>query len=427
MDTVLKSTGKHPEQLLFLLLAAIGFFIPLYSPMAHGLTYIVFLFFILFIILRRKVFPSPLPKAKILTLLGIGLFLLTLCYLFFTQNKKEVYIQLDQFTAILVFPLLLLIIPSRQSFTKPLYWITNLFVLGTLLSTLKLFIQALYRYQESGDIVELYYINLGNGIHPSYMSIMVLLSLAILLERPLFAKRKEGSTSLLYQLPLIIWLLLFNTLLASKAGILTEVIILMLYIVKSLLHRRYVKAFAIGILTTFFTATIPFLFPFTKERILQFNESISSSREAKRIAELDQMENSRVVGWRVAIQLIKKHPLWGVGPGDIGPLINEASEKRYRVTDGFRNPHNQYLQTWLEQGLLGLIILISIGIISLIMALQDRNYLHMAFLILLFSHMLFESILERRLGIITFSFWNSLFWIKNLSGKRRDIPVERKT
>ncbi|MDY0287047.1 MAG: hypothetical protein RBR21_13020, partial [Bacteroidales bacterium] len=43
-------------------------------------------------------------------------------------------------------------------------------------------------------------------------------------------------------------------------------------------------------------------------------------------------------------------------------------------------------------------------------ALREKNYLHIAFLLIVFIHMLFESTLERRLGVMIFAFWSSLFW-----------------
>jgi O-antigen ligase len=69
------------------------------------------------------------------------------------------------------------------------------------------------------------------------------------------------------------------------------------------------------------------------------------------------------------------------------------------------NPHNQFLQTGLEIGILGLLALLLVVGVSWRIARQHKNYLLMAVLTSLVLNSLFESMLQRQSGIVFYSFW----------------------
>lgn len=71
--------------------------------------------------------------------------------------------------------------------------------------------------------------------------------------------------------------------------------------------------------------------------------------------------NSRTVIWKSATRLIAKHPVLGSGVGDtMEALIGQYFIDGYLDTgyEGF-NSHNQYLDTWIGLGLIGVLILLS--------------------------------------------------------------------
>lgn len=414
-----------PERYLFPVLAAIAFFIPLFSSVSDALTYVIFAIFLFYALVNRKILRKRTFEKRRLTILGISLFILTFFHLFLTENKHAVYSQMDQFTAILVFPLILVMFSPDKDYSKQINLVLNLFVIGTIISTVLLFTQACIRFYNTGDSGAFYYISLGNGIHPSYMSIMVVFAIAILLDGKSFRRvsKYTGPIAILMFVN-ISWLLIFNTLLSSKAGIIVLVLILLLFTFRAFYRKLYVKGFTISALVLFSVFVIPLLFPFTAKRFVNLSESVTNT-----ISETEQSTttstNSRLLGWKATFHLIKEHPYLGVGPGNIQEELKETYES-HGLGYGYRNPHNQYLQTWLELGLPGLIILLLLGLTSLWIALSDKNYVYLSFLIIMFTHMLFESILERRLGITTFAFWNSIFWINSslpIKNRHKILPL----
>lgn len=74
-----------------------------------------------------------------------------------------------------------------------------------------------------------------------------------------------------------------------------------------------------------------------------------------------------------------------------------------------KNFHNQYLQTFAELGIIGFFILILLLVFSLIKAIKTKDFIHIAFTILMISLFLTESFLMRQRGIVFFVLFYCLF------------------
>ncbi len=401
----IKRIANIPEKYLFPVLALIAFFMPLYSPVSDALTYLVLMFFILQYISKRQ--HNLQGETKRYIYLGISLFFITVLQLIRSANRSEVLAQMDQFTAILVFPLLLALVKPDNGMQNKLFRVMNFAVAGTIISTWVLMIAAFMRFLRSGDNTTFYYISLGNGIHPSYLSMVVVIAIAILLDGKTARRFNKYSGPLtVICAGAILWLLVFNTLLSSKAGIIVQTIVLTLFIVKEFSKRDFRKAGILLVLLIISIVMIPLVFPNTYKRFVRLNDSIHAT-----IAESPETsiggKNSRLLGWQASMELIKQYPVLGVGPGNSKEKLAE-SYNNHGLSFGHRNSHNQFLQTWIELGLPGLIILLSLAVIPTFLAIRERNYLHLAILAILFIHMFFESTLERRLGVMIFAFWSTL-------------------
>jgi len=73
------------------------------------------------------------------------------------------------------------------------------------------------------------------------------------------------------------------------------------------------------------------------------------------------------------------------------------------------NVHNQFLETFVGQGILGDIILLLLLIYPFIQSLKKQNYLFALFLLLIGINFLFESMLNRQAGVLFFAFFYSYF------------------
>lgn len=114
----------------------------------------------------------------------------------------------------------------------------------------------------------------------------------------------------------------------------------------------------------------------------------------------------RLVMWTVTSELIGEHPM-GVGTGNVDEYLH-AKLSAYGfdqlVADDL-NPHNQYLQTMLEIGIVGLLLLLGLIGSCIYFAIKKRSFLLLLLISGLAFNMLFESMLQRQSGVVFYSFW----------------------
>ncbi len=121
----------------------------------------------------------------------------------------------------------------------------------------------------------------------------------------------------------------------------------------------------------------------------------------------------RVAIWRSGKDLILRHPLLGVGTGDVQDSLQQAYESRkfYFASRYNRyNLHNQYLQTLAAFGIYGLVILLTVMIVPVVCLNYGAFFrIRLIFLLLFFLICFTEVILDTNKGIIWYSFFNSIF------------------
>ena len=117
---------------------------------------------------------------------------------------------------------------------------------------------------------------------------------------------------------------------------------------------------------------------------------------------------TRILIWDAALTLIKEKPIWGYGFGETQLRLNEIyKEKEYQfVLKETYNAHNLWLQTWLENGLLGLLLLLAIFITVVQKAIKLQKYQNivLALILIVLVNSLFESIFNRFSGVSFFCF-----------------------
>ena len=118
----------------------------------------------------------------------------------------------------------------------------------------------------------------------------------------------------------------------------------------------------------------------------------------------------RLILWTASVEIIENHPN-GVGTGNLDEVIGSKLKGwgQHELAAENYNPHNQFFQTTLELGFLGLFILLGIIIWNGIKAVRNRDLLWICTTALLFFHSNFESMLQRQSGIVFFCFFFCLF------------------
>lgn len=128
----------------------------------------------------------------------------------------------------------------------------------------------------------------------------------------------------------------------------------------------------------------------------------------------------RVYQFRMFTEFLKEDPIFLKGFG-LNASLNKllAKEKQYNLYPGYGtfNFHNQYIQVFAELGVIGFILLVFILYINLKNAFKNKDFLHIAFAILMLSLFLTESFLWRQRGVVFFTVFYCLFNTTHLNNK----------
>lgn len=126
----------------------------------------------------------------------------------------------------------------------------------------------------------------------------------------------------------------------------------------------------------------------------------------------------RVYQARLFLEFLNEEPIFWNGFGLNASLIKTQEKgKKYNVflgdeiTEGYqkKNFHNQYIQNFAELGVVGFVLLIIMVFINLKNALKSKDFVHIAFAILMISLFLTESFLWRQRGVLFFMIFYCLF------------------
>lgn len=121
---------------------------------------------------------------------------------------------------------------------------------------------------------------------------------------------------------------------------------------------------------------------------------------------------ARIIMWSTARKVIANHWFLGAGTGDVkDELIAKNWElNNTGVAESKLNAHNQYLNTWVQLGFVGFILLIGIFISQLIQAWKSKQLLLSLFVLIFSLSFAVESFVETQAGIVPFCILTLVFF-----------------
>lgn len=186
---------------------------------------------------------------------------------------------------------------------------------------------------------------------------------------------------------------------------------------KGFIQKKWILAIFQMMIMGSLTIMLLGLFPVNKARYVEMvdiNNDYTKTKWGGRSIRLHK--------WKNTLELISENPFLGTGAGDMQNELQKVYKRNdFDLAYGFRfNPHNQYLQTWVATGMIGLFLLFGILLSSLLYALDSKNALYIAFVLIISTSMLTESLLERQKGLVFFSFFLLFFGSYYFNHKERE-------
>jgi O-antigen ligase len=403
------------NKIYYYLFIALAFTIPVFGKLLSPIIILIGLNWILELNFREKWRRIIENKTAKKLMLFTSLYLIYLIGTLYTENTSHAeagaFFDLEIKLSFLLFPVFFATIDFTKVRKDFYNRIRYAFILGCVVSTLLMFNFAVFQYFQLKTTDVFYYTQLAIRQHPSYLALYytfaIVMTIIWMAEKPKQEAFKRNAA-----ITLILYLQVFIVLLSSKAGILVVAATYVVFFLFYVLFKRKKTGIssiiaATGILTLFITLM---LFPKSSGRFYAAQQAVESDLNVQK--QTAESSVARLLVWESALEVIKQHPVFGVGTGDVKPeLIKKYKEKGITLAiEQELNTHNQFLQTWLATGLPGLIILILCFILPAIYAIRHKEVTYFLFLSMLVMHMLVESMLERQAGIVFYGFFNALLF-----------------
>jgi hypothetical protein len=292
--------------------------------------------------------------------------------------------------------------------------------------------KAIYNYFLTKDFSVFFFHNLvTKELNAVHFSVFVTLALFYFLTKDL----KKINDYIL-----VVFLLIFLLLLSSKNIILSTILlsgIYFFYYSKSANKMRLRNIIILGVVLLSVLS-----FSLIKERLIfefkikeesnightvinkkEIGSNIISMKEAwynEKFNQTDYFSGSsfRVYQTRLFFEFLQEDNIFWKGFG-LNSSYKKLEEKgiHYNVFQGNnqvegyqkKNFHNQYIQVFAELGMFGFLILVIILYVNLKKAIKHKDFMHIAFAVLMISLFLTESFLWRQRGVVFFTAFYCLF------------------
>jgi O-antigen ligase len=406
MNSYIVRDEKINYRIFWLSSALIAFLLPLSRGLSLLFTYVLILNWMLSGDIGGKI---RIFVKEPLALLFSSLFFLALVGMLYTENLDDGLFYVQNWALLLIFPL----IYATSHVMKPRHikWVLLGFVSGNFVAAVYVLVlktRDVYRSDAEFDSF-FHHTNAYESftdpinMHPAYFSLYILLSICTLF---LHFKYNSTTSNILSSLA-ILGIFSFSILYAaSRNQILLTAIVLNVILYDSMRSHLSVlwRILGIAALNAIFLVAI-YNMQYTRQRFdLLLNPKLKGEKKA----------DDRYDRWIAAIELIKKNPVFGVGTGDNTDQLIIMYQERTLTSaiENKYNAHNEFLETTVQLGLLGGLVLMTGLFLPLVMSLKYNNYLYALFLTIFILSIVTESMLSRHKGIIFYSFFNAFLFFQ---------------
>jgi O-antigen ligase len=305
-------------------------------------------------------------------------FLLHVIGLFYTENLKVGFAYIERIYTLLAFPLIMgSILTQNPNLRKKVLLSFSVSVLA---------ISSLYLFLDEEMLNKILTVN------RTYQGMYLLFSISILLYYSFLTPGKHPV-----KLRVISWgLIAYNIFLLVRAGSKMPILVFPLLLVVFLFYHYKQNRKIVLPLVLVITALVSISVFITRNKF--------TSERLQRLLN-ERFDYIRYRNWETNLRLIREHPIVGVGTGDAFDELQKKRETWWHEYIYEYNSHNQYLETTIRVGLVGLAVLLLCLFLLFKYSLKSNDFIFLSFIMIFAISCLTESLLLRQKGVLFFSFF----------------------
>lgn len=387
-------------------------FFPVLGLNITSIMMIVWSFFSLFIAIKTE---QKLTKKDIFNIAILSFIFISYTITFlFTEDKQSAKKLIERGIPFLIFPLFFIL--NKNILNKNIldrvfivFVISNVFLAlytwGNILN--KNFIELFENNNFYNPIFRNIFLEKTNT-HLPYLGLLFSFSVFILLIK--LYQESSRKTKLLYCFFIIV-LIVSELFFAARMALFSLLISIFLFILFKWNYSFQKK------IILFFILLISAIFLSKVEPIKSRIDAIYSTEYVlPHKGQSPEEVNIRYGIYNCVEQIFYNNWLFGVGATNVQKELNNCyNQYDYDGNDSYKNidynSHNQYFDMLLKYGIIGLVLFI----ISILWGIRNNNYIYFGFIILFTLSLITENMLSRQLGIVFFTFFNSIFFINKNS------------
>jgi len=349
----------------------------------------------------------------------LALFFPLLIGAIYAPSMEKAFFQLSKCSFYLLVPIL--IIRKDLSAKKMLYWSTTGLIIGSIFSmclllsinfhkffNLDLPISKLFSYEYTG----LEFISPLRNMHPIYLGSYYLFMLILIWQSNYPIKK---TIKLLITVIGVVTLVFLN----SRGIFFIGTFLFLIFLIKNLSLTKILLTVA----TTIIVLTL--LQPFLQQTYI-YNKLVKgtqwelSDNIGEHNIDSKRTSDSRMSRWLVSLDLIKEKPFFGYGTGSARDLLAGEYKKRemFASMNERFDSHNQYLGFAIQIGLFGVAFLLLYFVVNFYWAFQNKDYVHISYVIIVGALCIIENYLIRNMGINFVALFGAILFYKNLPNEK---------
>ena len=252
-------------------------------------------------------------------------------------------------------------------------------------------------------------------LQPSFFALYIIIAIIFILQY-LTEFNSKKATNIILGIFFLIYFVLFMFHLSSRIGLVIMIGVLVYYLFRLRIPSLYkVSIFALSVVA-FGTILL-------NSRFIERFKELSITFKEEAVDKGDNIVNAKRIRVYALQAFLNQEPLkfiTGRGTGDSQEYLDSFFEQKIvNNPKAIKNKqkwklkgthyHNQFIQTNVETGILGLMALLAIFFLSLKESIKKKCKEHMLFVVICFLFFMFDSVLMRQKGIVFFTLFNIMF------------------